>query len=303
MRDARSGRFLKSMTGGQFLVLMLWVAGVPSGAQQVNSTLSGMVRDASGAAVPQAALIATDLGTQITTRTLSDAAGRYTFPSLPPGTYTLSAEKSGFQTTIIPGITLTVYQKATVDVVLAVGRVTQEVEVKGAAPLISTTSASIGTVVDERAMVDLPLNLRRTGALALLVPAVADTSGYSLTSANGNGSGFNTTSFSAAGGASSSNLVLVDGMPNRALNNGGFAVDLPPEMVKEFNIQNNVYDASFGVASGSVMNTITQSGTNQFHGSVWEYLRNQKLDARNFFALDQADPITGAEIPGTARPS
>ena len=301
MRETMPLGLVKSLGGG-LLVLLILAAGVPGRAQQVTSTLSGTVSDTSGAAVPQVALTATNVSTQIATRTTSDEAGRYIFPSLPPGNYTLSSEKSGFQTTVLSGITLTVYQKATVDMVLQVGRVAQAVEVKGAAPLLSTTSASIGTVIEERAMVDLPLNLRRTSALALLVPAVSDTSGNSLTSANGNGSGFNTHSFSAAGGASSSNLVLVDGMLNRALNNGGFALDLPPEMVKEFNIQNNVYDASYGVAAGSVMNTVTQSGTNQFHGSAWDYLRNQKLDARNFFALNQTTP-TGQEIPGSARPA
>jgi len=268
MRETMPPGLVTAMAGQRFLVLLLLAAAVPGGAQQVTSTLSGTVSDTSGAAVPQVAVTATDVSTQVATRTTSDEAGRYIFPSLPTGTYNLSAEKSGFQRTVLPGITLTVYQKATVDVVLQVGRVTQAVEVKGAAPLLSTSSASIGTVIEEREMVDLPLNLRRTSSLALLVPAVSDTSGNSLTSANGNGSGFNTTSFSAAGGASSSNLVLVDGMPNRALNNGGFALDLPPEMVKEFNIQNNIYDAAYGVAAGAVMNTITQSGTNQFHGSA-----------------------------------
>ena len=287
---------------GPLLLVLGFVVGSPCRAQQVTATLSGAVKDTSGAAIPQVALTATNVSTEVATTTASDEAGQYIFPSLPPGTYTLSAEKSGFRTTVIPGIILTVYQKATVDVVLAVGRVTQAVEVKEAAPLLSTTSASIGTVIEEREIFDLPLNLRRTSSLALVVPAVSDTSGNSLTSANGNGSGFNTTSFSAAGGASSSNLVLVDGMPNRALNNGGFGLDLPPEMVKEFNIQNNVYDVSYGVAGGAVMNTITQSGTNQFHGSAWEYLRNQVLDARNFFALNQTNPVTGQEIPGTARP-
>jgi len=302
MRILVSDRSLKRLARLQLLLLWLVAVGISVEAQQVTSTLSGTVNDTSGAVIPMAAVTATNVSTAVATKTTSDDAGRYIFPSLPPGTYNLTVQKSGFQTTIIPGITLTVYQKATVDAVLQVGRVTQSVEVAGAAPLVSTTSASIGTVVEERAMVDLPLNLRRTSALALLVPGVSDTSGYSLTSANGNGSGFNTTSFSAAGGTSSSNLVLVDGMPNRALNNGGFALDLPPEMVKEFNIQNNVYDASFGVAAGSVMNTITQSGTSQFHGSMWDYLRNQKLDARNFFALNQTTP-TGQEIPGSARPS
>jgi len=285
------------------LVVLVVVFGMQGKAQQVTATLSGTVSDPSGALVPDAQLTATNVNTGVAVKTISDPAGNYIFPSLPSGTYSLSAGKSGFKSTVISSLTLEVYQKATINVVLQVGSVAQSVEVKGAAPMVNTTSASIGAVVEERAMVDLPLNLRRTSSLALLVPGVSDTSGYSLTSSSGNGSGFNTTSFSAAGGASSSNLVLVDGMPNRALNNGGFALDLPPEMVKEFNIQNNVYDAPFGVAAGSVMNTITQSGTSQFHGSTWEYVRNQKLDARNYFALNQTNPVTGAEIPGTARPS
>ena len=285
------------------MVVLVVVFGMQGKAQQVTATLSGTVSDPSGALVPDAQLTATNVNTGVAVKTISDPAGNYIFPSLPSGTYSLSAGKSGFKSTVISSLTLEVYQKATINVVLQVGSVAQSVEVKGAAPMVNTTSASIGAVVEERAMVDLPLNLRRTSSLALLDPGVSDTSGYSLTSSSGNGSGFNTTSFSAAGGASSSNLVLVDGMPNRALNNGGFALDLPPEMVKEFNIQNNVYDAPFGVAAGSVMNTITQSGTSQFHGSTWEYVRNQKLDARNYFALNQTNPVTGAEIPGTARPS
>ena len=133
-----------------FLVLGLLCAAVPGNAQQVTSTLSGTVADTSSAAIPGVMLYATNVSTQVSTTTTSDQAGRYMFPSLRPGTYTLSAEKSGFQRAIIPGITLTVYQKATVDVVLALGRITQSVEVKGAAPLLSTNSASIGTVIEER---------------------------------------------------------------------------------------------------------------------------------------------------------
>ena len=270
--------------------------------QQVNATLSGTVRDASGAVVPQTSLTAKNVSTGGVTTTVSEGSGNYIFPSLPPATYILSAEKSGFNTTEISSITLAVYEKSTIDVVLRVGQVRQTVEVKGASPLVSTTSASVGTLIGERETLDLPLNARRTSALALLVPAVANTSGNSLTSANGNGSGFNQTSFSSVGSTSASNLVLIDGMLNRALNNGGFALDLAPEMVKEFKIQNNVYDATYGVAAGAVMNIVTPSGTNQFHGSAWDYIRNKVLDARNFFALNQTDPVTGAEIPGSARP-
>jgi len=270
--------------------------------QQVNATLGGTVRDASGAVVPQATLTAKNENTGVAVATVSDGLGNYIFPSLAPATYTLAAEKSGFNTTVISGITLGVYQKSTMDVELRVGEVRQRVEVKGGAPLVSTSSASIGTLIGAQQTVDLPLNLRRTSELALLVPGIVNTSGNSLTSANGNGSGFNQTSFSAVGSTSASNLILIDGMLNRALNNGGFALDLAPEMVEEFKIQNNVYDAAYGITAGSVMNMVTASGTNQLHGSAWNYLRNQKLDARNFFALNDVNPSTGEDIPGSARP-
>ena len=294
------GRHLHLAAAVTILVLLGMVS--PCNAQQVTATLSGTVRDASGAVVPQAALTATNVSTGVAVQTVSDSAGNYIFPSLAPAAYTLSAERSGFSTTMISGITLAVYQKATVDVVLKVGQALQTIDVKGAAPIVSTTSASIGTLINEQQTSDLPLNLRRTSQLALLVPGVVNTSGNSLTSASGNGSGFNQTSFSSVGSTSASNLVLIDGMLNRALNNGGFALDLAPEMVKEFKIQNNVYDAAYGTTAGAVMNMVTSSGTNQFHGSAWDYLRNQVLDARNFFALDNTNPITGAEIPGSARP-
>jgi hypothetical protein len=288
---------------GRLPILLAFALCPPGWAQQVTASLSGTVRDTSGALIPQAQLTVTNVNTGVASKTVSGSGGNYVFPSLEPATYTLAAEKQGFRTTVISGITLLVYQKATMNIVLQVGSVTQEVSVKGAAPLVSTTSASIGTVINQQQIVDLPLNLRRTSGLALLVPGVSNTSGMSLASANANGSGFNTTSFSAAGATSDSNLVLVDGMLDRALNNGGFALDLAPEMVQEFNIQNNVYDASYGITAGAVMNMVTPSGTNQLHGSAWEYLRNGRtLDARNFFAVNQTNPATGQVIPGTAVP-
>ena len=245
-----AGRLLHLAAGAAMMVLLGTV--LPCRAQQVTATLSGTVRDTTGAMVPQAALAATNVGTGVAVKTTSDPAGNYIFPSLPPATYTLSAEKGGFNTTVISGITLSVYQKATIDVVLQVGQVLQTVEVKGAAPIVSTTSASVGTLIGEQQTNDLPLNLRRTSELALLVPGVVNTSGNSLTSANGNGSGFNQTSFSSVGSTSASNLVLIDGMLNRALNNGGFALDLAPEMVKEFKIQDNCGGPTRDAAAGSL---------------------------------------------------
>ena len=284
-------------------VVLLLALGLPIMAQQVTARLAGTVTDPSGAVIPRAALSATNASTGVITKTRSDSNGNYEFAQLAPGTYTLSIEKSGFTTTLISGISLNVDQKATLDVVLRLGQVTQSVQVRGAAPLVDTTSASLGTVVGEESIADLPLNLRRTGELALIVPGTVDTTGRSLASASGNGSGFNDNSYSGSGGRSSGNLILIDGMVSRALNNGGFALQPVPEMVKEFKIENNNYAAVSGLSSGTVMNLVTQSGSNNFHGSAWEYWRNgQALDARNFFAVNQTNPVSGQEIPGTAVP-
>ena len=273
------------------LALVVLLSVWPARAQEVTARLSGTVKDPAGAVVPDAALTATNTSTGVVTRTTSGPSGDYLFPQLPPGPYTLSAEKAGFTTAVMSGISLNVDQRASLDVVLQVGQVTQSVNVEAAAPLVDSSSASLGTVVDQQPILDLPLNLRRTGALALVVPGTVDTTNRSLTSANGNGSGFNDNSYSGSGGRSSANLILIDGMISRALNNGGFALQPIPEMVKEFKIENNIYDAAFGIASGTTMNLITESGSNSFHGSAWELLRNRDMDARNFFATDRPEFI------------
>jgi Carboxypeptidase regulatory-like domain len=265
-----------------FMLVLLLCAGAR--AQEVNGSISGTVTDSANAVVGDVAITATNQGTGAVATTTSDAVGKYIFTSLPSGTYQLSTERTGFSSAVISGLTLTVYQKATVDIVLHVGSAGETVTVTETTPLVDTTSASIGTVVGEEAIRDLPLNLRQVGALALTVPGTVDTTGRSLTSATGNGSGFNDSSYSGTGGGSAGNLLVIDGMISRSLNNGSFALNPVPEMVKEFRIQYNVYDASFGLASGSIMNLITESGTNKIHGSGWEYLRNRVLDARNYFA-------------------
>ena len=295
------------MSGGRvrvlFLFLMLPVSAVSGLAQEVTARLQGTVTDPMGAVVPEANLTALNVSTGVATRVTSDPSGHYIFASLVAGNYQLTVEKASFTTKVISGITLNVDQQATMDFVLQIGRLTQEVQVQGSAPLVDTTTAGIGTTISEQPILDLPLNLRRTGVLATLVPATIDTTGRSLSSSTGNGSGFNDNSFSGSGSRSSGNLILIDGMVSRALNNGGFALQPVPEMTKEFKIQSNTYDAEFGLSSGTTMNLITNSGTNQIHGSAWEYVRNQVFDARNFFAVDQTNPITGADIPGTARPA
>jgi hypothetical protein len=273
-----------------FSALLFGVFPVQSLAQAITGSISGTVKDSSGAVVPSASVRASNVATGAAFHTSSNSLGIYTFPYLPPGTYTISAQHSGFSKTTLSGIKLDVYQQAVIDIEMKVGGVQQTVTVQGSTPLVDTSSSSIGTEVGNQAIENLPLNLREVSALALIVPGTVATTGRSLTSSTGNGSGFNDSSFAGAGGYSGGNLLLIDGMISRTLNNGAFALNPPPEMVQEFKIQNDVYDAAFGLTSGTVMNLITQSGTNKLHGHAYDFVRNRDFDARNYFDTAAVSP-------------
>ncbi|HMD83656.1 MAG TPA: carboxypeptidase regulatory-like domain-containing protein [Terriglobia bacterium] len=249
--------------------------------QMVNASLTGTVTDPSGAAIPEASVTATDVATGQSTKTTSDPTGNYNLPSLPPATYTLTVEKAGFKTSVQTGITLLVDQRVTLNAQLQVGELATRVEVSGAAPMVETNSASVGTVIGERDVVDLPLNLRRFGALASLVPGTTtDNGGFAN---NQFGSPFSEESYTANGARSSSNNSIIDGVDSRNMTFGGFSVSPPPDAVQEFKVQTNIYDAAFGKTAGSTINLITKGGTNDWHGNLYEFLRNDYLDSAPHF--------------------
>jgi hypothetical protein len=267
-------------------LLICCLATLPCGAQSA-ANLYGTVTDAGGAAIPSAKIKVTDVATGVVTNTTSDSSGNYSFPSLAPAAYTVTVEAPGFKAEELKGIILTVNQNAREDIHLQVGSVDSTVEVTAAAPLVDTSSASVGTVINQREVVDLPLNVRRFGALAILVPGTvpdAGAGGVSGGFANSSfGSPFSESTYAANGARSSSNNTLIDGVDSRNLTFGGFAVQPSPDAVEEFKIQTNIYDAAFGKTAGSTINLITKSGTNSFHGSIYEFLRNDVLDASNYF--------------------
>lgn len=268
-----------------FLVLTFVVTVTPCFGQ-VSATLSGTVSDATGASVPGAGVTATNSGTGVSSKVTTDASGRYVFLSLAPGVYSISVQKAGFQSKTIAGIQLLVDQKATLDVQVHVGELTTTVQVQGQIALVQINTASLSTVIGTTQATDLPLNLRRYGALALLVPGTVTTldRGGAAGSFNPFASG---SAYSANGSRTSGNNTVVDGVMNRALTGGGFAVQPTPDSVQEFRIQTNVYDAAYGLSSGSVITLVTKTGTNEIHGSVYEFLRNEVFDARNFFAASR----------------
>jgi hypothetical protein len=269
------------------LVLLICFLGTIPSLAQSAATLHGTVTDAGGAAIPSAKVTVTDVATSVVTNTTADGSGNYSFPSLAPAEYTVTVEAPGFKTEELKGIVLAVNQNAREDIKLQVGSVDTRVEVTGAAPLVDTSTASVGTVIDQRDVVDLPLNVRRFGALAILVPGtvpdlpVGTVSGGFANSSFG--SPFSESTYAANGARSSSNNTLIDGADSRNLTFGGFSVQPSPDAVQEFKIQTNIYDAAFGKTAGSTINLVTKSGSNSFHGSLYEFLRNDALDASNYF--------------------
>src|ERR1700761_9350231 len=267
-------------------LLLCFLASLPCSAQS-SANLYGTVTDAGGAAIPSAKVKVTDVATGVVTNTVSDSSGNYSFPSLAPAGYAITVEAPGFKTEELKGITLAGNQNARQDVKLQIGSVDSTVEVTTAAPLVDTSSASVGTVIGQRETVDLPLNVRRFGALAILVPGTvpdiqAGNAGAGFANSSF-GSPFSEATYAANGARSSSNNTLIDGVGSRNLTFGGFAVEPSPDAVQEFKIQTNIYDAAFGKTAGSTINLVTKSGTDSFHGSVYDFLRNDALDASNYF--------------------
>ena len=259
---------------------------------QVSASFSGRVTDPQGATVSGANVIAKNVETGETRSTFTDDAGRFWLPSLAVGEYELHAMKQGFQERVRSGIHLSVAQSATVDMELRIGQVAGQVKVIADTPVVSVTSADISGLVGERQVKDLPLNGRSYDELMTLNPGVVN---FTWEKTGGIGISNSTTGnmFSVQGNRPQQNLFLLNGVEfsGAAENNmqpGGTSQQLlGVDAVREFNLLRDTYGAQYGKHPGGQVTILTQSGTNQWHGSVFEYLRNSALDAPNFF--DQGD--------------
>ncbi len=271
------------------IVLVLTLFGAAAAAQTTGS-ITGLVKDQSNASVPGAEIEAVNEATGAARSTISGEDGFYRLPLLTPGRYRLTASSTGFQTLVREGIRVSVNQTARVDLQLEVGDLSQSVTVTGDAPLIEASHATLGIVIDEKKIVDLPLNGRNFTQLGTLLPGVtappASLGGASGEATPG-GFGGATTGFSVNGQRNQSNNFLLDGASNNDTFNSGFVLRPPPDAIKEFKILTHNYAAEYGRNSGSVVNVITKSGGNSWHGSAWEFYRNDALEARNFFALEK----------------
>jgi hypothetical protein len=245
---------------------------------QVTGTISGYVKDPSGALIPGVEVTATSAGQHASQTAHSDAEGFYNFPALQPDTYTVTAEKPGFQRLVQTSVTLTVNQNVRLDLELRLGQVRQAVTVSSAPPLVNTTSSMVSGLVEDRRIVDLPLNGRNVIGLAGILPGVTNVSAPQNLSDARSGPTMNVN-----GGLFNQNDFMFDGAyfvnPSR---NTGLNYP-PPDAVQEFRILTSNFNAEFGRNVGSEIQVVTKSGTNQFHGDAWEFLRNDALNARNFF--------------------
>src|SRR5262245_2471709 len=275
-----------------FLLLMsLCASPLAAAAQQETATITGSVKDQSGAIVPKATVTVTNTQTNISVKTEADDTGFYIIPSLRPGEYSVTAESTGFQKVIRSGVTLQVAQVARIDLTLQAGQLTESVEVVAATPLLDTQTSSRGLVIDEKKIVELPLNGRDYNQLALLSPGVLPGTPR-LASVNFKGV------LNVNGNRTFNNVFLLDGVDNISYSNSfrGENVQLVQpsiEALQEFKIQTNAYSAEFGRSSGAVVNATIKSGTNNIHGAAYEFLRNDALDANNFFsnALSAPKPV------------
>ncbi len=258
-----------------YLILTLFVS-IASFGQSITGTILGRVLDPSGAAVPNAAVIVINTGTNARFEAHTDAGGNYTAPLLATGNYVIEAIAPGFKKFHQEGIRVAVEAQVRLDITLTVGELAESVNVVAQAAQLETTNAALGKVVDNRAIVNLPLNTRNVYSLIFLTPGVT---GYV-------GNNYGEMRYGVNGARARMMDTLIDGVTaSHATVNGFAGISVFPSVdaIEEFKVMSSNYSAEFGRSMGSVLNVVFKSGTNQFHGSAYEFLRNSVLDSNNFF--------------------
>ena len=265
--------------------------------QSVTGAISGTVKDSSGLALAGAKVEVLNTDTGVNREIQADAAGHYAALLLPLGSYKVTGAQPGFQTEARSGIELTIGREAVVDLILNVGATSQTVEVKGEAALINTTSSQIQGLVGGEQIRELPLNGRSYNDLALLNPGVI----YNKMGGSSSTDGFGVR-MSVNGSRTTNNLFLIDGtMVNDTSQTAGTvnAGSLGVEGIREFTVLTHNFSAEFGTRAGGVVNAVTRSGTNQLHGSLYEFLRNSSMDARDFFQSGDISPFRRNQFGGS----
>lgn len=287
-----------------FFVLAL-VLTAPSHAQLAGSNLSGVVSDESGAAVANAKVSIKNLATSDVREVTTNTDGLYSAPNLLPGNYEVTVTAKGFQTLVRKGITLTVGSEQALNLSLKVGELAQTVTVSEAPPAVDTTSSTLSATVEQKTVVDLPLNGRDWTQLATLQPGVISIRAQASTGATANrgNRGFGD-QLADSGHRPNENTYRVDGININDYSNGApgstLGASLGVDAIQEFNVVTTNYTAEYGRTSGAVINAITRSGTNQFHGSGYFFDRDKVFDARNFFDPAKIPPFRRTQFGGSA---
>src|SRR5438105_2701042 len=271
--------FFRLVSGVCFLLV---ASGNTGWGQTSTATLIGIVQDSTGAVLPNVTVSVTNRERNATQITRTNETGAYVLPALNPGNYSFTAESPGFKRFVREGVVLQLNQVARIDIRLDLGSIEETVEVNEAAPLVETETSSRGSVIDRQKITELPLNGRDYNQLALLAPGVAPSTPR-LAALNFKGA------INVNGNRVFNNTFLLDGIDNvsYASSYRGENVQIVQpsiEALEEFKIQTNAYSAEFGRSSGAVVNAAIRSGSNSIRGTVYEFLRNDALDANNFFS-------------------
>ena len=260
--------------------VMLLAAGTNVWAQDVTASITGTVTDPSGAPVAGAAVTAKSVERGTTFTGTTSEEGYYRITQLPVGNYELRIEKAGFQTALHPAFTLVLNQVGRIDVQLKVGQVTETVQVESTAPVLKTEATQVDTIINAATNDNLPLASRNYVQLTLLAPGAVSTDPSSFN--NGNNTGGYGGRPLINGNREQSNNFLLDGMDNNQVSDNLLGYTPAPDAIQEFNLITNNASAEFGNFEGGIVNATIKSGTNSFHGDVWEFFRNDKLNANSW---------------------
>src|SRR5215813_6753560 len=270
-----------------FLFVMCFA--FPMFAQTPSGEISGVVSDSNGSVVAGVKITLTNPATNAVREVQSNDSGLYAIPALPPGIYTLKVEKTGFRAIERRNVEVLVGSSSRIDVTLEIGELTNVVEIAGGAPVIQSENASIGTVIENRSVVELPLNGRNYLQLTSLIPGATTNGPSSSQGKQRMGGQRNSFALNVSGQRIHFNHYSLDGIENTDLNFNSYMLLPSVDALQEFKVESGLFDAEYGRAIAQI-NVSTKSGTNLFHGTLFEFLRNSALDAKNYFDRPN-DPI------------
>jgi len=274
-------------------LLLVGLVSITAQAQNITGTIQGRVTDQSGAILPGVDITVRNLATNQSRRILTNDTGTYIVPLLPVGSYEVTAEFSGFKTEVRSNLELQVDQKLNVNFTLQVGEMSERLEVTESAPLVQSDTVTVGSVIDTQKIVELPLNGRQFSQLAILAPGTTTLPAGDAMGVVERGG------FSVAGNRQSDNNFLIDGIDNNDISINIAGVKPSVDTIQEFKIQSGTYSSEFGRGGGAQINVITKSGSNEIHGTAYGFLRDSKLDARNFFDPSTKPYFTRKQFGGT----